>query len=198
MGKNAFAFVSRRIPSPSIATCVAAYHFRPHGIGSEVLSELWRSATGDGIAAGLAGAAAVAVWFLLYDSVTAVPLRTPALLSAWLFHGLRDPHSLVITAPLVLEYTIVHGVAFVVSGVATAWLLVAADREPRLMFVIFMLFCCFEVFAVVMIEVLSESLLDTITWWPILVGNALGAAAMIAVLSRHHRKAWQQFMAARL
>ena len=54
-----------------VAGGTAAYLFRPHAIGSEVLSELWRSATGDGIAAGLAGAAAVAVWFLLYDSVTA-------------------------------------------------------------------------------------------------------------------------------
>jgi hypothetical protein len=54
----------------------------------------------------------------------------------------------------------------------------------------------FEVFAVVMIEVLSESLLDTITRWPILVGNALGAAAMIAccpvIIGRHGNSSWQR------
>jgi len=44
----------------------------------------------EGILVGLAGAAAVAVWFLLLDLVAGAPLRTPALLGEVLFDGLRD------------------------------------------------------------------------------------------------------------
>src|SRR5215467_7497096 len=67
----------------------------------------------EGLGVGLAGAAAVAVWFLVFDLIAGVPFRTPALLGAVLFHGLRDPSELAITARLVGAYTIVHCGLFV-------------------------------------------------------------------------------------
>src|SRR5262249_55992886 len=76
----------------------------------------WTRIAREGLVSGLLGAAAVAVWFLLYDIAAGVPLRTPALLDAVLFHGLRDPSALVITMPRVAEHTAVHGLAFVVFG----------------------------------------------------------------------------------
>jgi len=57
----------------------------------------------EGILVGLAGAAAVAIWFLVLDLITASPFRTPALLGAVLFDGLRDPAALTITPALVLK-----------------------------------------------------------------------------------------------
>jgi hypothetical protein len=57
----------------------------------------------EGILVGLAGAAAVAIWFLVLDLITASPFRTPALLGAVLFDGLRDPAALTITPALVLR-----------------------------------------------------------------------------------------------
>ena len=54
----------------------------------------------EGIVVGLAGAAAVAIWFLLYDLAEGVPFRTPALLAAALFHGLRDAGALTVTPVL--------------------------------------------------------------------------------------------------
>ena len=100
----------------------------------------WTRIVREGLAAGLLGAAAVAIWFLLYDTAAGVPLRTPALLGSALFHGLRDPSALVIGWPVVLEYTLVHGAAFVAFGWMAAALLALADREPRLLFVFIMLF----------------------------------------------------------
>src|SRR6266545_806761 len=87
----------------------------------------WTPIAREGLIAGLLGAAAVSIWFLLYDTAAGVPLRTPALLGAALFHGLRDPAALVITTPLVLKYTLVHGVAFVFAMIAALayWLLEA-------------------------------------------------------------------------
>src|SRR6185369_8209805 len=65
-----------------------------------------RSVIREGLVVGLAGATAVAAWFLLYDLAAGVPFRTPALLGATIFDGLRDPAALVITPGLVLKYTL--------------------------------------------------------------------------------------------
>lgn len=154
----------------------------------------WTRIVREGLGAGLLGAASVALWFLLYDTAAGVPLRTPALLGAALFHGLRDSSTLVITWPLVLEYTLVHGAAFVAFGWMAAGLLAIADREPRLLFAFIMLFCCFEVFTFAMIAVLAQWLLETISWWTILAGNLIASVVMLGCFLRGHRVAWREFL----
>jgi len=166
-------------------------------LGRALLGPLWSRAVREGIIGGLLGAAAVALWFLAYDAVAGVPLRTPALLGAALFHGLRDPSALVITVPLVLQYTIVHGVAFMLFGIATAGLLMLADRDPRLLFGFFMLFCCFEVFFAALVAILAEWLLEAVPWWTILAGNLLAALVMLGFFFREHRVTWLEFLHAR-
>jgi hypothetical protein len=154
----------------------------------------WTCIAREGLISGLLGAGVVAVWFLLYDVAAGAPLRTPALLGAALFHGLRDPSTLVITAPLVAEYTAVHGLAFVLFGWIAAALLALADREPRLLFAFIMVFCCFEVFTFVMIAALAQWLLEAIAWWTILAGNLLASGVMLGYFLRGHRVAWGEFL----
>lgn len=174
------------------------YFFAGHrALGRALLGPLWTRAVREGIMGGFLGAAAVALWFLAYDAAAGVPLRTPALLGAALFHGLRDPGALTITLPLVLQYTIVHGGAFILFGLAAAGLLALADREPRLLFAFFMLFCCFEVFFAALVTILAEWLLETVPWWTILAGNLLAAVVMIGFFLREHRVAWREFLHAR-
>jgi len=173
------------------------YFFVGHRALGKALLGPWSQVTREGLVGGLAGALAVAVWFLLYDLAAGVPLRTPALLGATLFHGLRDPSALVVTAPLVLQYTVVHGLAFILFGWAAAGLLALADREPRLLFGLFMLFCCFEVFFIAAIAILAERLFETIAWWTILAGNLVASLAMLGYFFRGHRVAWREFLAAR-
>jgi len=166
-------------------------------LGRALLGPLWSRAVREGIWAGLLGAAAVALWFLAYDAAAGVPLRTPALLGAALFHGLRDPSALVITTPLVLQYTVIHGLAFVAFGLVTAGLLTLADRDPRLLFAFFMLFCCFEVFFAALVAILAEWLLEAVPWWTILAGNLLAATVMLGFFFREHRVTWFEFLHAR-
>jgi hypothetical protein len=152
---------------------------------------------GEGLMAGLLGAAVVALWFLLHDLAAGAPLRTPALLGAVLFHGLRDVHALQITLPLIGEYTLVHGAAFLTFGWVAAVLLDRADREPRLLFLFVLLFCCFEVFFVALVAITAEWLLESLAWWTILLGNLLAALVMLAFFFRAHRVAWRRFLSAR-
>jgi len=141
----------------------------------------------EGILVGLAGAAAVALWFLVLDLITGTPFRTPALLGAVLFEGLRDPAALTITARLVLEYTAVHGLAFIAFGLAVAGLFAIAERDRHLLFGVFTLFCCFEVAVYAALMVLDSWLLDTLQPWAILGGNLVAALVMLGILFRDHR-----------
>ncbi len=171
------------------------YFFVGHRALGRALLGPWTGVVREGLTAGLLGAATVAVWFLLYDLAAGRPLRTPALLGAALFDGLRDVSALTITVRAVARYTVVHGAAFVAFGWAAAGLLALADREPRLLYAFFMLFCCFEVFFVAMVAVLAEWLLEALAWWAILVGNLLAAGVMLGFFFRAHRLAWRGFRA---
>ncbi len=173
------------------------YFFVGHRALGRALLGPWARVAGEGLTAGLAGAVAVAVWFLLSDLAAGMPLRTPALLGATLFHGLRGPSALLITLPLVLEYTAVHGLAFIAFGWAAAGLLALADREPRLLFGIFMIFCCFEVFFVALTAILAERLFETLTWWTVLAANLVASLVMLGYFFRGHQVAWREFLAAR-
>jgi hypothetical protein len=140
----------------------------------------------EGILIGLAGAAAVAIWFFLYDLATATPFRTPALLGAILFEGLRDTAALTITPGLVLKYTAVHGLVFLAFGMVAAGLFALAERDRHVLIGLFMLFCCFEVAAFLAMRVLSSWLFNTLHPWTILGGNLVAALVMLGILFRDH------------
>jgi hypothetical protein len=179
------------------AFAMLAYFFIGHRALGRVLLGPWTRVAREGLVAGLIGAAVVAVWFLVYDLFAGAPLRTPALLGAAVLEGLRDPSGLVITLPLVLKYTVIHGAAFVMFGWAAAGLLALADREPRLIFVFVMLLCCFEVFFFALVATLAHWLLETLEWWTILIANLFAATGMLAYFFRHHRLAWREFVSLR-
>ena len=149
-----------------------------------------RTIIGEGLVVGLAGATAVAVWFLLYDLAASMPFRTPALLGAAIFEGLRDP------AALVLKYTVLHGLAFLAFGIAVAGLFALVDYERRVLFAVFMLFCCFEVFLVGMVMALAERLIEEIPIWAILGGNLLAAIVMLGILFRSHHRVPREVLTA--
>jgi hypothetical protein len=145
---------------------------------------------GEGIVAGLVGAAVVALWYLAHDFAHGMPLRTPTLLGGILFEGLMS----VPETPqpsLVLAYSAVHLAAFALFGIGLAGLFALADREPIVLFGVFMLLCCLQVAFVVLLRVLAEWALEPIPWWTILVANLLATAGMLAVLLPRHRAAWR-------
>ena len=148
----------------------------------------------EGVIGGTIGAVAIAVWFLCIDASMGQPFRTPALLGATLFEGLRDPAALHPTVRVVLEYTLLHWAAFVAFGLVAAVLLAAADRDPRLIFLVFMLFCCFEVFALGLIWVLAEWLFGVLAWWTLILANLLAGLIMFGFFFRRHRSTWHEFL----
>jgi hypothetical protein len=140
----------------------------------------------DGAIAGLLGAAAVAVWFLILDAARGRPLETPALLAATLLHGLRGGAMVHPLAQLVAEYTVLHVCAFVVFGIAGALLLEAAEGEPTFAFSLVVFFAAFEAFFFAVVMFLGPAVMAALTWWAILVGNLFATAVMLAYFLYRH------------
>jgi hypothetical protein len=145
-----------------------------------------RSVLAEGVMAGLIGATAVAVWFMLFDIARGRPLLTPALLGAAVFRGVTDPAGVEVAALPILGYTLLHGLAFVGFGVIAASLVALSEKEPPLFVGFVILFASFEAFFLGVISAFGESLLGALVWWAILIGNLLAAAAMLWYLFRGH------------
>jgi hypothetical protein len=156
------------------------YFFRAHRALPRTLIGSWGGVLGEGIAAGLVGAAVVALWFLAIDAIRGEPFRTPKLLGAALL-GQSAP------AAAVLSYTIVHGLAFIVVGVIAALLIAGAERQPLFVFALVIFFTAFEVFFFGAVVILAKWVLDELAGWTIFVGNLLSAAAMLAYFFKGHR-----------
>ncbi|HEV8309150.1 MAG TPA: hypothetical protein VGW35_15935 [Methylomirabilota bacterium] len=169
------------------AVGMLGYFFAGHRPLARTLLGRWVGVIREGLLAGLIGAAVVALWFLIYDTLAFQPLRTPSLLGAAIFEGLRDPKLLEIRLDLALGYTVLHVAAFAFFGVLAAALLVAAEREPRILLGLFILFWCFELFFLGFVSALDEALVGALLWWNVAIANLLAAVAMITYFFLGHR-----------
>ncbi len=141
----------------------------------------------NGAIAGLLGAAAVAAWFLVYDAVRGHPFETPALLAAVLLHGVSKAPLPAVTWVLVLQYSVLHIVAFECFGIAAAVLIVAAEREAGLIFALIIFFVGFEAFFIAVVLFYGPALLAAVSWWSVLAGNLLASGVMLAFFFLRHQ-----------
>ena len=116
----------------------------------------------EGVTVGLIGPATVMGWFFIVDLAAGMPLRTPALLGAALFDGVRA-EAVTPTARLVVGYTAVHVAGFVALGLGVAGLFALAEREKRVLALIFIFGCCLAVVFLAMVYALSQWLGQAVT-----------------------------------
>jgi hypothetical protein len=136
---------------------------------------------GEGIVAGVIGAATVAVWFLILDAIRGRPLYTPTVLGTALFRrgaGLESPETLPVSLEMVVMFTWVHGLVFAAIGGLASRLLGMAERNPSLGFGVLLLFVVFEAGFTVTAMLFAQPVLKALTWPAVLVANLLAAAAM--------------------
>jgi hypothetical protein len=162
------------------ATVMLWYFFLGHRALPRTLVGSWGAVLGEGVAAGLAGAAIVALWFLAIDAIRGDPFRTPQLLGT-AFLRQTDPLAAV------FFYSVVHGLAFLVFGVVAAALIAAAERTPVFVFFLIILFTAFEVASFGAIIIAATWVLNEVAGWTIFVGNLLAAGAMLGYFFRRHR-----------
>lgn len=143
----------------------------------------------EGITAGVLGAAAVAVWFLMVDTVNGRPFFTPTVLGTALFRGgagLDSPGTLPISFEMVTVFTWIHLLVFAVIGGVAARLLAVAERAPNAGFGILLLFVVFEFGFIAVSMTVAESLLHTLGAASVFIGNLLAAAVMVTYFRMRH------------
>jgi hypothetical protein len=142
----------------------------------------------DGTIAGLVGAATIALWFLLVDTLRGHPLYTPSLLGTALFRGheaLASPATHAISPLMVVLFTVV--LIFVVTGQIAARLVRVAEKNANYGFGV-VLFLVFFLSGFFFVSIVFEAeLLSALTWPAVLAGNLLAVAAMAIYLGRRHR-----------
>lgn len=147
-------------------------------------SESRRSVVREGTVAGLLGAVAVAIWFLIVDAARGTPLLVPSALGHILFHATGTAGSEGRTAHVIL-YSVFHVAAFVVVGVLAAAILRRSERRPSLLAGAFVLFVVFEVGFYGMTSLLAQSrTLGVPAWYMVLAGNFIASLTMGAYLWR--------------
>ena len=140
----------------------------------------------EGITVGLIGAAIVMLWFFIVDLAAGVPLRTPALLGAALFDGARYADGVTPTARLVVGYTALHLAGFVALGLGVAGLVALAEREKRVLALIFIFGCCLAVVFLAMLYGLSLWLGQAVTPAIFLAAHVLAFVSMVGALTYFH------------
>jgi hypothetical protein len=146
----------------------------------------------EGFVAGLIGAAAVAAWFLVVDTIAGRPFFTPAMLGGAVFWGLRDPAQVSITFATVVGYTMVHVLAFCLVGMIAAFLAYEVELFPHSLFVVAVCFAVFEFGFYIALAVAAHPLLGALAWWAVAIGNTIAALGMGYYLWRAHPRLRQE------
>jgi ABC-type sugar transport system permease subunit len=138
-----------------------------------------------GALAGLFGASLLAFWFLYLDLLRGEPLFTPTLLGTALLRGQgTSSQPLVASIWLTLLFTVVHGLVFVVVGMAVAAFLerFALFRTRALIILLIFGVLCLGFFVVA--ANISAIGPRGVAVRDALIGNAIAALAMGAYLAR--------------
>lgn len=140
----------------------------------------------EGIIAGVLGATAVALWFLIIDSVYATPLATPAALGRGLLRLFGPPGGEGVVT-FVAAYTIFHYIAFILAGLVVSIVVHWARSSPTVLAGALILFVIFEIGFYGISSALEQSpFLGALGWGAVAVGNLIAAIVMGVYMWRTH------------
>jgi len=140
----------------------------------------------EGIAVGVIGAAAVALWFLFLDVVVqGRPFFTPNLLGQLILQ--RGAGDLGTISPgIIVAYSALHFGMFALFGIVVTELVHLAVQHHIWRFALVVVLMVFEVFFVGFSFMLFTGTDGVFHWWAVLLGNTLALAAMGIYLFRTH------------
>ena len=153
----------------------------------------------DGVLAGIIGGLIVAVWFLVLDFARGQPFLTPSLLGSVLFLGQSVDEAHTVNVIMVFAYTGLHGVLFLLAGLAIAWMVAQFERNPQFGLVFLLIFVMFESVLFGFEVTIVPNLVGALGALSVGVANLLSAVAMFwYLLSRrpealaHLRESWKE------
>jgi hypothetical protein len=148
----------------------------------------------EGVAAGVLGAAVVAVFFGLVDVVASRPFWTPFELGSEFLRGRLPAPGDPVDAVLVMAYTAMHGAVFLSVGLIAAFLLLSGSRPPgpvttRGLVLAGFLFAAFEVVFSIFGWLFAPRSMALLGAGSVALANGLAAAAMAGFLCARAERA---------
>ena len=132
-----------------------------------------------GTLAGIAGASALALWFLILDIAAGDPLSTAVFLAA----SLLGAEEAAVTTEAVVLYAIVHYATFVVAGLSVAWILPRVARVPKLLLGAVLGVALFDWILYTSLYFTGVDVVSALGWPKMLVGALLAGVSLVGSLS---------------
>jgi hypothetical protein len=136
------------------------------------------SVPGEGTDVGIIGGLAVALWFLLLDTIAGHPLQTPSILGQVILFREPNPDTGQVVLGAFLLYTAVHFLVFALIGMGLVALVHWGIQNSVVRYALLPVFLVFEVLFYGLIEVLSEGTNELFPFWAVVTANTLAAIAM--------------------
>lgn len=147
---------------------------RSHSIGAE------------GTDVGIIGGLAVALWFLLLDTLGGRPMLTPSLLGQVVLLGDSTPDTSNLVFGAILLYTAFHFIVFALLGMGLVALVHWGTENSVVRYALLPVFLAFEVLFYGLLEVLSEGTRELFPFWAVVSANTLAAICMGLYLWYRH------------
>jgi hypothetical protein len=144
------------------------------------------SAVAEGTDVGIIGGLAVAIWFLILDTIAGQPFQTPSLLGQVILFGDSTPDTSRVVFGAILLYTAFHFAVFALLGMGLVVLVHWGVRDSVVRYALLPVFLVFEVLFYGLLEVFSERTNELFPFWTVVVANTLAAVSMGLYLWRRH------------
>jgi hypothetical protein len=136
------------------------------------------STMAEGTDVGIIGGLAVALWFLILDTLARQPFQTPSLLGQVLLFGDSTPDTSRLVFGAILVYTAFHFAVFALIGMGLVVLVHWGVRDPVVRYALLPVFLVFEVLFYGLLEVFSERTNELFPFWAVVTANTLAAISM--------------------
>ena len=132
----------------------------------------------EGTDVGVIGGLAVALWFLVLDTIAGRPLLTPSLLGQVVLMGNPAPDTGSVVLGAVLLYTAFHFIVFALLGMGLVAVVHWGTENSVVRYALLPIFLAFEVIFYGLLEVLSERTGELFPFWAVVSANTLAAVSM--------------------
>ena len=140
----------------------------------------------EGVITGFIGATAIAIWFLIVDTIARHPFYTPIFLGKGVVSVLGKNVIGDTDFTHVLGYTVFHYVAFFIVGIVLTVIVHQAQRTPGILAGLLVAFVMMTLGFYMIAAVFTHSALGELSWVQIFIANLLAAALMLGYLWRRH------------
>ena len=142
----------------------------------------------EGVITVFIGATAIAVWFLLVDTIAGHPFATPIFLGKGVVSVLGKNMMGDTAFTQVLGYTVFHYIAFFIVGIVLTVIVHQAERTPAILAGLLVAFVMTTLGFYMIAAAFAQSSLGQIAWAQIFIANLLASGLMIGYLWRKHPK----------